>query len=321
MKFKVEEQFNKTRLDKFLSVNLPDRTRAFLQKLIKEGVVLVNGKAAGKNGMVLKGLDVVEIVIPEPRIIKAMAEDIKLKIIHEDKDIIVIDKPAGMVVHPSDTGGHEKGTVVNAILGHCGVGLTGGLTGISGALRPGIVHRLDKDTSGVLVVAKTDTAQQSLMEQFKGRTVKKEYLALVRGKITPKHAIIDSPIGRALKDRKKMAITSDEDGRKSVTEYNVEKYSKDDFGAYSLVRAYPKTGRTHQIRVHLTAIDYPVVGDIVYGDSKTNRHFESAYGLRRQFLHAAKLTITHPRTGEEMVFESELPKELMKVLNEIETIL
>src|SRR3989339_1669174 len=277
MKFKVEEQFNKTRLDKFLSVNLPDRTRAFLQKLIKEGVVLVNGKAAGKNGTVLKNLDVVEIVIPEPRIIKALAEDIKLKIIHEDKDIIVIDKPAGMVVHPSDTGGHEKGTVVNAILYHCGEGLTG----ISGALRPGIVHRLDKDTSGVLVVAKTDTAQQSLMEQFKGRTVKKEYLVLVRGKITPSHAIIDSPIGRALKDRKKMAITSDEDGRKSVTEYNVEKYLKDDFGSYSLVRAYPKTGRTHQIRVHLTAIDYPVVGDIVYGDSKTNRHFESAYGLRR----------------------------------------
>ena len=317
MKFKVEEQFNKTRLDKFLSVNLPDRTRAFLQKLIKEGVVLVNGKAAGKNGTVLKNLDVVEIVIPEPRIIKALAEDIKLKIIHEDKDIIVIDKPAGMVVHPSETGGHEKGTVVNAILYHCGEGLTG----ISGALRPGIVQRLDKDTSGVLVVAKTDTAQQSLMEQFKGRTVKKEYLVLVRGKITPSHAIIDSPIGRALKDRKKMAITSDEDGRKSVTEYNVEKYLKDDFGSYSLVRAYPKTGRTHQIRVHLTAIDYPVVGDIVYGDSKTNRHFESAYGLKRQFLHAAKLTITHPRTGKEMSFESGLPKELMKVLNEIETIL
>lgn len=306
MKFKVEEQFNKTRLDKFLSVNLPDRTRAFLQKLIKEGLVLVNGKAAWKNGMVLKGLDVVEVEIPEPKKIKARAEDIDLNILHEDKDIIVIDKPAGMVVHPSETGGHEKGTVVNAILYHCG----GGLTGISGELRPGIVHRLDKDTSGVLVVAKTDTAQQSLMEQFSGRKVKKEYITLVKGKVVPPHAIIDSPIGRALKDRKKMAITSEDEGRKSVTEYNVEKYLKDKFGVYSLVRVHPKTGRTHQIRVHMNAIDHPVIGDIVYGDPKMNRHFESLYGLRRQFLHAAKLTITHPSTGKEMTFESELPREL-----------
>jgi 23S rRNA pseudouridine1911/1915/1917 synthase len=306
MKFKVEEQFAGIRLDKFLAVNLSDRTRAFLQKLIKDGEVFVNEKKVLKNGSVLKIGDEVEVNIPELKEIKAKAEKIVLNILYEDKDIIVIDKPAGMVVHPSETGGHEKGTVVNAILHHCG----GELTGISGELRPGIVHRLDKDTSGVLIVAKTDLAQQSLMEQFSERKVKKEYIALVKGKVEPSHAIIDSPIGRAIKERKKMAITSEGGGRKAVTEYEVEKFLQDEAGIYSLIKAYPKTGRTHQIRVHMNAIGHPVVGDILYGDSKVNKHFEFKYGLKRQFLHAHKLTVFHPRTKKELTFESKLPNEL-----------
>jgi len=310
MKFKVEEQFTKIRLDKFLTVNFPDKTRAFLQKLIKDGNVFVNGKKGLKNGTVLKIGDEVEVNIPELKEIKAKAEKITLNILYEDKDIIVIDKPAGMVVHPSETGGHEKGTVVNAVLHHCG----GELTGISGELRPGIVHRLDKDTSGVLIVAKTDLAQQSLMEQFSERKVKKEYIALVKGKVDPPHAIVDSPIGRALKERKKMAITSEGGGRKAVTEYEVDKFLQDEAGVYSLVKAYPKTGRTHQIRVHMNAIGHPVVGDILYGDSKVNKHFEFKYGLKRQFLHAHKLTVFHPKTGKELTFESRLPTGLARIL-------
>lgn len=326
MKFKVEGNFNKERLDRFLSINLPDRTRAFLQKLIKDGCVKLNGMITNKSGYMVKTSDEIEIVIPELKTVRAEAEDIDLDILYEDKDIIVTDKPAKMVVHPSETGGHIKGTVVNAVLYHC----KGKLTGISGEIRPGIVHRLDKDTSGVLVIAKTDEAQQSLVKQFSERKVKKEYLALVRGKIFPEKAIIDSPIGRSAKDRKKMAITDEEKGREAVTEYKLHELyelprsSRDSTGVsfgdeyYSLLKINLKTGRTHQIRVHMNAIGFPVVGDIVYGDQKVNKKFLEKFGLDRQFLHAAKLTITHPRTGKKMTFESKLPEELERVLDSLD---
>ena len=313
MKISVKKEFDKSRLDKFLMIALPDRTRAFLQKIMKEGCVTVNGEVVQKAGTVLRAEHCVEVKIPEVKKISAKAQNIKLKIIFEDDDIIVIDKPAKMVVHPSETGGHIEGTLVNALLYHCGAGLTG----ISGELRPGIVHRLDKDTSGVLIVAKTDIAMQSLMKQFSTRKVQKQYIALVRGKVIPPKAVIDSPIGRSLRDRKKMAIT--DKGRNAVTEYSVDKVFKLGSGNlmeyYSLLNINLKTGRTHQIRVHMTAIGYPVVGDIVYGDPKINKKFQEKFGLDRQFLHAAKLTVTHPITGKKMSFESKLPKDIKCVID------
>jgi 23S rRNA pseudouridine1911/1915/1917 synthase len=310
MKIDVGEQFGRTRLDKFLSASLEDRTRAFLQKLIKDGHVSINGTVTGKPGKVLNVGDVVEVNIPEPKEIKAEAEDIDLEILHEDADIVVVDKPAGMVVHPSETGSHMTGTLVNAILYHC----SNELTGISGELRPGIVHRLDKNTSGVLVVAKTDLAQQSLMKQFKDRKVGKRYVALVNGVVDPPEASINSPIGRSLHNRKKMAVVHEGKGREAVTEYKVRETFSDSFGEYSLIDIDLKTGRTHQIRVHMNAIKSPVVGDITYGDSRVNKHFLNEYGLDRQFLHAAELRIKHPKTEKEMVFKSELAKDLEGVV-------
>lgn len=310
MKTKVTEESGKIRLDKFLADYLDNFTRAFLQKLIKGGHVKVNSLIVEKSGFSLNAGDLVEIDIPEPRKIEAKAEKIDLDILFEDSEIIVVNKPAGMVVHPSESGGHISGTLVNAILHHCG----NGLTGISGALRPGIVHRLDKNTSGVLVVAKTDLAQQELMNQFKDRKVKKEYVALVRGEVSPSEATIDSPIGRSVRNRKKMAIVDGRVGRSAITKYNVDKVFKDSYGVYSLVNIDLKTGRTHQIRVHMNAIGYPVVGDVTYGDLKCNKHFVEEYSFKRQFLHAKKLSFTHPKTGKEVSFEGELANDLKKVI-------
>ena len=314
VKIKVEQQFEGVRLDKFLSAQLADRTRTFLQKLIKGGNVLVNGVVASKSGAILHDGDGINIVIPEPRKIEAKAEKIDLEILHEDDDILVVDKPAGMVVHPSETGAHQSGTLVNAVLHHCG----DSLTGISGELRPGIVHRLDKNTSGVLVVAKSDLAQQSLMKQFKDRKVQKKYVVLVSGRIEPEEAMIDSPIGRSFNNRKKMAIVAEGKGRDSVTGYKVRRFFSDAADEYSLLDIDLKTGRTHQIRVHMDAVGYPVVGDITYGDSKVNKRFLNEYGLDRQFLHAERLKITHPKTGKKVEFKSELPEDLESVLEKLE---
>jgi 23S rRNA pseudouridine1911/1915/1917 synthase len=313
MKIKVEEQFDRFRLDKFLTASLSDRTRAFLQKLIKDGQVLVDGKAVRKVGFLMKIDSEVEIHIPKPKEIKAKAEKIALDIIHEDDDIIVVNKSAGMVVHPSETGAHMTGTLVNAILHHC----KGALKGISGELRPGIVHRLDKNTSGVLVVAKTDVAHQSLMNQFKDRKIGKKYVALVIGSIEPKHAIIDSPIGRSISNRKKMAIVNEGKGRNAITEYWAREEFEDKLGEYSLLDIDLKTGRTHQIRVHLNAIGYSVVGDITYGDKGVNSWVNEEYDLDRQFLHAAELTIKHPKTEKVMSFEAPLPDDLLEVLESL----
>jgi len=305
---------DKIRLDKFLISVFPDRTRAFLQKMIKGGNVFVNGKAVKKNGVELRPGDDVEVEFPSIRETGIKPEKIDLNVLFEDDDIIVVNKPAGMVVHPSESGGNTCGTLVNAVLYHC----KDGLTGISGDLRPGIVHRLDKNTSGTIVVAKTDKAHQSLVKQFSGRTVSKEYVVLVRGVVSPSHAIIDSPIGRSFKDRKKMTISSLNSGRNAITEYKVLKEYSDRFGKYSLLDIELKTGRTHQIRVHMVAIGHPVVGDITYGDRKVNDHFLEKYGLDRQFLHAKTLEINHPSTGKRVKFESDLPKELKSVLSSLE---
>lgn len=331
MKIKIENEDAGSRLDIFLTAKFPDRTRAYIQKIIKGGEVSVGTKPAGtkvvtKVAHVLREGDVVEVSFPEAREVSIAAADIPLDVIYEDKDIIVLNKPAGIVVHPSESGGHSSDSLVNALMFHYGKSFKG----ISGDLRPGIVHRLDKDTSGVLVVAKNDLAMQSLMAQFSGRKVSKKYVVLVAGVVKPARAIIDSPIGRSNNDRKRMAISSEEKGRKSVTEYEVKKYLSDESGkggggrdvggVYSLLSINLKTGRTHQIRVHMDAVGYPVVGDIIYGKDKINKHFEREYGLKRQFLHAASLTLTHPRTNKKITFESDLPNDLSKVLEGLHVI-
>ena len=312
MDITIKEQFIGMRLDAYLVEKYPDRTRAYLQKLIRAGDILVSGESV-KTGCKLKKGDVISIEFPEPKTVDIQAEDIPLDILHEDEDIVVINKPAGLVVHPSDTGGHSTGSLVNALLFHCG----DSLKGISGELRPGIVHRLDKDTSGVLVVAKTDDAHQFLSAQFKDRKVEKEYLTLVYGDIDPVEAVIDSPIGRSIYNRKKMAISSESKGRKAVTKYRADQVYSDDEGSYSLLKVGIETGRTHQIRVHMNAIGYPVVGDITYGDDKVNKHFAKKYDLKRQFLHAWKLSFVHPKTGKRVHYESNLPEGLEKVLDQL----
>lgn len=312
MKIVINSSNSGTRLDAFLVLEFSDKTRSYFQKLIDKSRVKVNGKAA-KNGVKLKVGDVLEVDIPKEKKISAKAQNISLKIIYEDDDIVVIDKPWDMVVHPSESGSNTKGTVVNALLHHCGKNYGG----VSEELRPGIVHRLDKNTSGVLVVAKTDLAYQSLTKAFADRKVEKYYQALVYGVVTPPEAVINSPIGRSLLNRKKMSISSEDKGRAAVTQYKLKKVYSDKFGQYSLLDINLKTGRTHQIRVHMNAVRYPVVGDITYGKPDVNKHFEATYGLQRQFLHARKIVIIHPRTNKKIAFESDLPDDLAKVLSKL----
>jgi 23S rRNA pseudouridine1911/1915/1917 synthase len=242
---------------------------------------------------------VIVVHIPPPAPTELLAEDIPLAIVYEDADVVVIDKPAGLVVHPA--AGHDSGTLVNALLGHLP-----DLEGIGGEARPGIVHRLDKDTSGLIVVAKNDRALQFLQGQFKSRTIKKMYLALVEGIVEPREGIIDAPIGRSQSDRKKMAVTRA--GRSARTRYRVKQiYRQPDL---SLVEAYPETGRTHQIRVHFAWLKHPLLGDELYG-----RH-RPIVPSERHFLHAASLALTLPN-GETRAFASPLPDDLQRVLDQL----
>lgn len=281
-----------TRLDKYLTQVLPQFSRSYLQKLIDQGYILANGQRT-KASQKLSASDRITIELPPPPTIYPVAEPIPLAIIYEDEHILVIDKPAGLTVHPAP--GHPSHTLVNAILAHCQR-----LAESNDAFRPGIVHRLDKDTSGVIVVAKNDLAREHLISQFKGHTVTKGYLALVRGRLSPKQGVIEAPIGRNPRNRKKMAIVAG--GREASTEYRV----KEHLGSYTLIEVTPKTGRTHQIRVHLSAIGYPVIGDSVYG-------VKSAY-LDRQFLHAHRLGFQSPSTNQYCEFTSPLPPDLKQAL-------
>ena len=296
------------RLDKALTAVMPDLSRMQWQRLIKEGRVLVDGRTA-KASQRITGDEQVFADIPEAVESELVAEDIPLDIRYEDGDILVVNKPAGMVVHPGT--GHESGTLVNALLAHCT-----DLAGIGNTKRPGIVHRLDKDTSGLLVVAKNDNAQHTLQEQFKNRTVGKKYLALVHGQIQPPTALIDAPIGRDPKQRKKMSVivpgsprARSARARSAQTEYRALTYYQE----YSLVECSIYTGRTHQIRVHLAYIGFPIVGDSVYGRRK------QPLPLKRHFLHAAELTIKRPSDQEELTFTAELPPELTAVLDNLES--
>ena len=291
-------QFNSpvhnTRLDKYLTQVIPKFSRAYLQKLIEQGYVLVNGQMT-KASQRLNKADRITVELP-PLPGRPLAEPIPLAIIYEDEDILVIDKPAGLTVHPAP--GHPSHTLVNAILAHCP-----GLTRSNELMRPGIVHRLDKDTSGLIVIAKNDYARDYLAAQFKSRTVTKGYLVLVKGKPSPERGIIEAPIGRDPHHRQRMAII--EAGKEATTQYQVQKY----LDAYTLIEVTPLTGRTHQIRIHLSVIGCPVVGDHIYG-------IKSAH-LNRQFIHAYRLGFRLPSTKQYQEFTSPLPMDLEQALEHL----
>ncbi len=280
------------RLDRFVGKWCPELSRTHAQKLISDGYITVNSLQA-KASFKLNLGDRIDIIIPPVPLSPLSPEPIPLNIIYEDDDLLVIDKPAGLTVHPAP--GHPSHTLVNAILSHFPR-----LTNISDSLRPGIVHRLDKDTSGVMLVAKNQISQLNLANQFKARSIIKAYLALVKGRLTPERGIIEAAIGRDPRNRKRMAVVTA--GREARTEYRVVRY----VGGCTLLEITPETGRTHQIRVHLAAIGYPVMGDATYG-------VKSPY-LSRQFLHACRLGFRLPSTGEYVEFTSELPSDLAQAL-------
>ena len=284
-----------TRLDKYVGEKCPQLSRTYAQRLITDGHITVNDRAA-KPSLRLSIGDRLRVVIPPTPPSSLSPEAIPLNIVYEDDDFLVVDKPAGLVVHPAP--GHLSHTLINAILSHFP-----NLADVSDSLRPGVVHRLDKDTSGVMLVAKNRTAQLNLSDQFKAHSVVKAYLVLVKGQLTPEQGVIEAPMGRDPRNRKRMAVVAN--GREARTEYRVIRY----IGNYTLLEVMPATGRTHQIRVHLSAIGYPVVGDKVYG-------VKSPY-LSRQFMHASRLGFKHPSTGEYVEFTSELPQDLETALKDI----
>lgn len=296
-----------TRLDAFVSAS-GELTRSAAARLIEEGAITVDGRAVAKNYKLRPG-DTVDILLPEPVPTEAQPEDIPLDVVFEDEDIIVINKPTGMVVHPA--AGNETGTLVNALLHHC----AGSLSGIGGVVRPGIVHRIDKDTSGLLVAAKNDAAHNSLAEQLKTHEVGRVYYALVIGNLREDKGTVNAPIGRHPRDRKKMAVLSAGEGtaRDAVTHYEV----LERFRGYCLVRCVLETGRTHQIRVHMAHLGHPLVGDLTYGGGKTKFEAANQSLISGQCLHAKELKLTHPRTGERMNFSCPLPAEMETLIEKM----
>ena len=296
VKVLVDYDFNGYRLDKFLAEQEElDLSRSFIQKLITEGQITVNG-VTKKASYKVKGGEIITVKIPPPRELEVVPEKIPLDIVYEDEDLVVVNKKAGMVVHPAE--GNWDGTLVNALLYHCQ-----NLSGIGGILRPGIVHRLDKDTSGLLVVAKNDLAHQSLAEQIKEKKAIREYWAIVHGFLKSKEGTINLPIGRDTKDRQKMAVVAG--GKPAQTLYWVtEEYKK----GFSLIKTKLLTGRTHQIRVHFSHLGHPVLGDPKYGPKN------NPFGVKRQMLHAFKLSFMHPRRRELVEFTAPLPEDFQKVL-------
>lgn len=294
----IEEVFNGIRIDKVLSELLPDFSRSRIQQLIEEENILVNDVKVKSNYKVKTG-DIISGEIPEDQELEVEPEEMDLDILYEDQDVIVINKPKGMVVHPG--AGNTKHTLVNGLLAHCK-----DLSGINGVLRPGIVHRIDKDTSGCLVVAKNDNAHQNLSEQLSTKTMKRTYIALVHGVLPHNVGTIEAPIGRDKNDRQKMTVTS-VGSRPAVTHFKVLKRYND----MTLVECQLETGRTHQIRVHFQYIGYPIVGDPKYSIRNTPE-------TQGQCLHAYKIEFVHPRTNELMQFSAEMPDVFKKVLEELE---
>ena len=287
------------RLDAFLAQALPELTRSAAQRLIAEGQVTVDGKAPAKS-LKLAGGEQVAVTLPEPEEAQALPEDIPLDVVYEDDDVIVVNKPVGMVVHPAP--GHSGGTLVNALLHHCG----GSLSGVGGELRPGIVHRIDRDTSGLIIAAKNDFAHQALSLQLQDHSLRRTYEAVVIGNLREDAGTVDAPIGRCPGDRKKMAVVR-QGGKSAVTHWEV----LERFPGYTHVRCRLETGRTHQIRVHMAYIGHPLYGDTVYGAKKP------APGMTGQCLHAVGLTFRHPRTGEEVSLSCPLNEEFGAFLRKL----
>lgn len=294
--FEITSEQSGERIDKFLTEKI-DMTRSAISALIENGNAVVNGKAVSKNYKLRNG-DVVDFEIPEVKEVDILPENIPLEIVYEDSDLLVVNKPKGMVVHPS--AGHYSGTLVNALMYHC----KDSLSGINGELRPGIVHRIDMNTSGLLMVAKNDFAHLGLSEQIKVHSFTREYEAIVCGGIS-EGGTVNAPIGRHKTDRKKMCVT-EQNSKEAVTHYSVIC----NYGQYTHLRVRLETGRTHQIRVHMAYIGHPVAGDDVYGNGKPK-------WLNGQCLHAKKVGFVHPRTGEYMEFESELPEYFKKMLSQL----
>lgn len=300
----ITEEMQGHRLDLVLAANLEDFSRSFIQKLFENGSISVNGKVCGEKKYKAAAGDVVEIVIPEPRKLQVLAEDIPLDIVYEDDDVLVVDKPAGMVVHPAP--GNYTGTLVNALMYHCG----DALSSINGIIRPGIVHRIDKNTSGLLMIAKNDHAHNSLSRQLAAHSITRTYRAIVYSNIREDEGTVDRPIGRDPKNRLRNAVT-EVNSKNAITHYRV----LERFGTFTLVEASLETGRTHQIRVHMAYIKHPLLGDELYGPVKSKAG--AGLGAKRQMLHAGVLGFVHPAAGTYMEFESPLPEDFEGVLQRL----
>ncbi len=294
----VTEHDEAVRIDSFLALHIPDKSRSYLQKLIKEKALSVNGREVKANYIVKEG-DVLRLDIPENVLPDILPENIPLSIIYEDGDLVVVNKGKDMVVHPAP--GHYTGTLVNALLYHC----REDLSGINGILRPGIVHRIDKDTTGLLVACKNDLAHECIAAQLKEHSITRAYRALVHGRLGQEEGVICAPIGRSRQDRKKMCV--DSQGREAITHYKV----LERFASYTYVECRLETGRTHQIRVHMASLGHPLLGDPLYSTYKEKFH------LQGQCLHAMTLGFLHPRSRQYMLFKSELPEYFEKLLQKL----
>ncbi|MDD3338200.1 MAG: RluA family pseudouridine synthase [Lachnospiraceae bacterium] len=297
--FVVTEEFHQVRIDKYLSDMLEGTSRSYIQKLIRDGLALVNGQPAKANTKLTAGAEV-SITIPEPVSAEIVAEDIPLDILYEDEDLIIVNKPKGMVVHPS--AGHLSGTLVNALMYHC----KDQLSGINGVMRPGIVHRIDMDTTGALIVCKNDRAHQSIAEQLKVHSITRKYRGIVLGNLKEDEGRIEAAIGRHPVDRKKMS-TRNPNGKPAVTHYRV----LERFGKYTYAEFQLETGRTHQIRVHMSSIGHPLLGDRVYGPEKC------PFKLQGQTLHAMVIGFVHPTTQQYMEFTAPLPEYFQTLLHNL----
>lgn len=302
----IDEENAGGRLDVYVSTWLPEVTRSRVQNLLSDGLILVDGKQV-KAGYKLKNGNAVRVTLPEPKELSAKPEPMELSIVYEDKDLAIVDKPRGLVVHPA--AGHEDGTLVNGLLYH----FQGNLSGINGILRPGIVHRIDKDTSGLLAICKSDRAHQGMSHLLKTHDIERVYHAVVQGNFRQTEGVIDAPIGRMDSDRKKMCVRAD--GRRAVTHYRV----LEQFDGFAYLEVRLETGRTHQIRVHMKSIGHPLLGDEVYGSGRDNsaaeRKLKSMPFWPGQILHAKVLGFVHPITGQYMEFDSQLPEYFQTVLD------
>mgnify|MGYP004489604675 FL=1 len=299
LNFSITEENSNIRIDRYLAEQCPDLSRSYIQKLVKDGAVFVNNRQIKANYKV-QPQDQVILTIPDMQVPDILPENIPLDILYEDQWLLVVNKPKDMVVHPS--AGHMEGTLVNAVMAHCGEHLSG----INGVLRPGIVHRIDKDTTGALLICKDDTVHRDLAEQLKVHSIKRRYRAIVQGNLKEDQGTVDAPIGRHPTDRKKMAVNY-KNGKEAVTHYQV----LERFGNATYIECRLETGRTHQIRVHMASLGHPLLGDTIYGSSK------NPYHLQGQALHAMILGFVHPITREYLEFQAPLPEYFIKLLDKL----